>query len=102
MEKAFETLKSAFTSAPILRLFDPFKKIIIEINASDYALRIIFSQKGLNKKFHPVVFYSQKLIPAEINYKIHDKEFLVIIKAFKKWHHYLKGAKYKIEVFTNH
>ena len=36
MEKAFGTLKSIFISAPILRLFDPFRKIVIEINASDY------------------------------------------------------------------
>ena len=43
MEKAFKILKSAFTFAPVLHLFDPFKKIVIEINASNYALRVIFS-----------------------------------------------------------
>ena len=43
MEKAFGILKSAFISAPVLRLFDPFKKIIIEINAFNYALGVIFS-----------------------------------------------------------
>ena len=84
MEKAFGTLKSAFISALILRLFNPFKKIIIEINASDYALRAVFSQKGPNRKFHLITFYSRKFTPAEINYKIHNKEFLAIIKAFKK------------------
>ena len=102
MEKAFGILKSAFIFAPILRLFNPFKKIVIEINTSDYALRVILSQKGPNGKFHLIAFYSQKLTPAEINYKIHNKEFLTIIKAFKKWHHYFKGAKYKIKVFTDY
>ena len=102
MEKAFGTLKSVFVSAPVLRLFDPFRKIVIEINASDYALGAVLSQKGLNGKFHPVTFYSQKFTPAEMNYKIHDKEFLAIIKAFKKWHYYFEGAKYKIEVFTDY
>ena len=102
MEKAFGILKSAFVSIPILHLFNPFRKIIIEINASDYALRVILSQKGLNEKFHLIAFYSRKFTPAEMNYKIHDKELLAIIKAFKKWHHYFKGAKYKIEVFTNY
>ena len=38
----------------------------------------------------------------EINYEIHNKEFLAIIQAFKKWHHYFKGAKYKIKVFINY
>ena len=84
MEKAFGILKSAFIFTPVLRLFNPFKKIVIEINASDYALGVILSQKGLNKKFYLIAFYSRKFIPAEINYKTHDKKFLIIIKAFKK------------------
>ena len=58
MEKAFGILKSAFVFTPVLRLFNPFKKIIIEINTFNYALRAILSQKGLNKKFYPIAFYS--------------------------------------------
>ena len=57
MEKVFGTLKSAFIFILILHLFDLFRKIVIEINASDYTLRVILFQKGLNKKFHPVAFY---------------------------------------------
>ena len=41
MEKAFGILKSAFIFTPVLCLFNPFKKIVIEINAFDYALRVI-------------------------------------------------------------
>ena len=41
MEKAFGTLKSVFTSAPVLHLFDPSRKIIIEINTFNYALRVV-------------------------------------------------------------
>ena len=41
MEKAFGTLKSAFVFVFILRLFNPFRKIVIEIDTSDYALRVI-------------------------------------------------------------
>ena len=41
MEKAFRTLKSVFTSALILGLFNPFRKIVIEIITSDYALKVI-------------------------------------------------------------
>ena len=43
MEKVFGILKSAFIFILILRLFNPFKKIIIKINTSNYALKIIFS-----------------------------------------------------------
>ena len=42
MEKAFGILKSAFIFVFILYLFNPFKKIIIKINTSNYALRVIF------------------------------------------------------------
>ena len=41
MEKVFKTLKSAFVFAPILYLFNPFKKIIIKINTFNYTLRVI-------------------------------------------------------------
>jgi hypothetical protein len=30
----------------------------------------------------------------ELNYDIHDKEFLVIVAAFQEWRVYLKGSKY--------
>ena len=43
MEKTFGTLKSAFTFTPVLHLFNPFKKIVIKINTSNYVLRVIFS-----------------------------------------------------------
>ena len=102
MEKVSGALKSVFIFILILYLFNPFKKIIIEINTFDYALRVVFSEKSLNKKFHPVAFYSQKLTPAEMNYEIYNKELIVMIKAFRKWYHYFKGAKYKIEVFINY
>ena len=43
MEKAFGTLKSVFIFTPVLHLFDPFRKIVIEINAFDYAIGVILS-----------------------------------------------------------
>ena len=41
MEKVFKTLKSAFVFAPILRLFNPFRKIVIKINTFNYALGVV-------------------------------------------------------------
>ena len=41
MEKVFGILKFAFVFAFVLCLFNPFRKIVIEINASDYALGVI-------------------------------------------------------------
>jgi len=49
-----------------------------------------------------VAFHSRKFQLAEINYKIHDKELLTIVNAFKYLHHYCKGAVHQIQVFLDH
>jgi len=53
-------------------------------------------------KPRPVAFYSRKLIQAELNYDIHDKELLAIVTAFRVWRPYLEGAKHTIIVKTDH
>ncbi|KAG1018673.1 hypothetical protein G6F43_014380 [Rhizopus delemar] len=45
-DAAFQGLKQAFTSAPILRHFDPNSQIIVETDASDSAVAGILSQYG--------------------------------------------------------
>jgi RNase H-like domain found in reverse transcriptase len=42
------------------------------------------------------------MIPAETNYDIHDKELLAIITIIQEWRVYLKEAKYKVKILTNH
>jgi hypothetical protein len=101
-EKAFQKLKNAFTSEPILRTFDPERPIILETDASDYAIGACLSQPDEDKKLHPIAFYSRKMAPAELNYEIHDKELLAVVMAFKEWRVYLEGPKHKVKVYTDH
>jgi RNase H-like domain found in reverse transcriptase len=42
------------------------------------------------------------MISMKLNYKIHNKELLTIIEAFREWHVYLEGSKYLIEVYIDH
>ena len=98
---AFKLLKRRFTSAPILVHYDPDLPIVVEYDASDFAIGAILSQK-VNDKWHPVAFYSRKMNKAEINYEIHDKELLAVTAAFKEWRRYLEGAKHQITVYTDH
>jgi hypothetical protein len=42
-ESAFNALKATFTTAPILTHFDPQRSIVLETDASDYALTGILS-----------------------------------------------------------
>ena len=100
---AFEYLKKAFTTAPILIHYDPNQESIVETDASDYALGAILSQRSSEDgKMHPVAFHSRKFSPAEINYDTRDKELLAIVEALKVWRHYLQGTKIPFEIGRAH
>jgi len=67
--KAFNTLKAAFTHAPILVHFNPDIPIVVETDASDYAIAVIISQISPdNGDIHLIAFYSCSMQPAELNY----------------------------------
>jgi hypothetical protein len=101
-QSVFDTLKAGLITGPILWHFDPLKYGVVEADASDYALGAIFSQYDENGLLHPVAFYSHKLLPAEMNYQIYDKELLAIICALKQWHHYLEFSDQPTVVLTDH
>jgi hypothetical protein len=83
--QSFETLKQAFTTAPILRHFDYDYEIIVETDASDYVSAGVLSQYDDEGLLHPIAFFSKKHTPAECNYEIYDKELIAIIRAFEEW-----------------
>ena len=98
---AFELLKQRFTTAPVLRHFDPTLQTVVETDASNFAIGAILSQQYL-KRLHPVAFHSRKMDKAEINYEIHDKEMLAIVSAFKECRRYLEGAQHEVLVFIDY
>ena len=67
----------------MLIYFNPTKKAYIETDLSDYVTIGVLSHIGDDGELHLVAFYSRKIIPAEYNYKIYDKELLAIIKSFE-------------------
>jgi len=101
-KKAFNTLKQAFTSAPILTHWVPDTQLVMETNASDYALAAILSIMTKYNKIHPIAFYFRTFSAPELNYNVHNKELLAIFKAFKIWQHYLEGSASPIDVVTDH
>jgi len=100
--KAFNTLKQAFTSASILTHWVSDAQLVMETNASDYALTAILSIMTKDNEIHPVAFHSWTFSAPELNYDIHDKELLVIFEAFKIWQHYLEGSASPINVVMDH
>ena len=42
------------------------------------------------------------MAPAELNYEIHDKEMLAIVRSFSHWRAELQSSPQRVEVFTDH
>ena len=104
-QRAFDTLKSAFTSDPVLAYFEPGLETMVETDASDSVVAGILSQKHADGVWHPVAYFSKKMTPAECNYDIYDKELLAIIRAFEEWRPELAGDvdnSNPTKVFTDH
>ena len=111
---AFNRLRLAFIKAPILWYFDPKYHILIETDASGYAIGDVLSQLASETsldgiviktdlgQWYPVIFFSKKIIPAETWYKTHNGELLAIVEAFKTWRHYMEGCKHEVLVLTDH
>jgi hypothetical protein len=99
---AFDMLKKAFVSKPILALWEPHRRTRLEVNASGYATGEVISQEGDDGLWHPVVFRSESLIKAECNYQTWDREMLAIIQALEEWRHYLEGLPQPFEILTDH
>ena len=50
----------------------------------------------------PVAFMSKTMIPTELNYFIHDKELLAIIRALEEWEPELPSLQEPFAVVTDH
>src|SRR3979490_1956027 len=101
-QKSFDFLKTAFTSAPILRHWEPDRILVVETDASDYALAAILSTIDSEGEINPVAFHSQTFTGPELNYDMHDKELLAIFEAFKCWGHYLEGSAEPVDIVTDY
>ncbi|MBW0483390.1 hypothetical protein O181_023105 [Austropuccinia psidii MF-1] len=99
--RQFQIFKEAFTTAPILSHVNPSLPTIVETDASDYALGAVLSRVNDSGK-HPIAFDSCKLLPAELNYEIHDKELLGIVLALKCWRAFLLYLFNSFEVLKDH
>ncbi len=81
---AFNILKKVFTFKIILHHYNSDHKIVIEIDALNYVFENILFQYDENEIFHSVAYFSKKHNSFQCNYKIYDKEFMIIVYAFEK------------------
>ena len=100
---AFQKLKEAITSAPVLTTPADNRPFRIEAYSSDFATRAVLSQLSAeDEKWHPVAYLSKSLSKMERNYEIHDKEMLAIIRTLEEWRHFLEGAPDKFKIWMDY
>lgn len=94
-ESAFEELKKAITSAPVLVLPNFTEEFTIETDASGQSIGAVLTQNS-----HLVAFLSKTLSPKNQSSSAYDKEMFAILYAVHKWRPYLLGNHFTI--LTDH
>ena len=100
-DSAFSKAKQLISSAPVLAYYDLHKPVVLQTDASDYALGGALLQPNDNGKLQPVAFTSSSMSPTEQRYSQIEKECLAICNCFQKFDQWLYG-KTDIVVHTDH
>lgn len=93
---AFQALKDALTSTPVLMVPEPDGDYVLFSDASDVGLGAVLSQT-VEKESRVVAYHSRKLSPTETRYTTHEKELLGVLEAVTVWRHYLAGKPFTIK-----
>ena len=103
-QTAFEAIKQIVVSRECLTTIDldkmPANKIFVSTDASDLCSGAVLSFGETWETSRPVAFDSMTFKGAELNYPVHEKELLAIIRALRKWRTDLIGVPFT--VFTDH
>jgi transposase InsO family protein len=98
-QQAFDRLKQAVSTAPVLVLPDEHLPFVVRTDASGFALGgELLQDQGHGRQ--PVAYMSKKMLAAEKNYPVHEQELLAVICALREWRHYVYGKEFK--VVTDH
>lgn len=98
-QAAFEDLKQAITSAPVLRPIDYASEnpLVLSVDTSKIAVGFILSQKDEKGKKHPARYGSIPMNEREARYSQPKLELYGLFRALRAFRLYLVGAK-KLEV----
>jgi hypothetical protein len=90
--QAFQTLKMAMCTTPVLALPDFTKTFVLECDASRKGIGVVLMQEGW-----PLAFNSKQLSEINLGKSIYEKEMLVILHVIDLWHPYLLGKHFQIK-----
>ena len=98
-ESSFNRLKKILCSVPVLRLPDGDKEFILRTDASDVGIGAVLLQSHPHGMC-PVAYLSHKLMKAEKNYAVIERECLAIVWAIEKLQTYLYRRSFVLQ--TDH
>ncbi|GAU15122.1 hypothetical protein TSUD_08600 [Trifolium subterraneum] len=90
-QAAFESLKHAMSSTPVLRLPNFEERFILETDASGSGMGVVLIQQG-----HPICYYSKQFCSRLLQASTYVRELCDITSAVKKWRTYLLGNTFVI------
>lgn len=94
-QTAFDALKQALTSEPIIRAPNPTAPFTVHTDASDMAIgATIMQHDEQTGKEYVVAYDSRKLTDAEKKWAAHEREQLAVVHALTTWRHHLQGRKF--------
>ena len=94
-DAAFDKIKEAVTSAPVLKYFDSSKPTEGSGDASSQGLGFVLTQED-----HPVTYTSQALTQVEQRFSQIEKELLTQVFGLEHNHQYVYGRK--VILYTDH
>jgi len=90
-QTAFDQLKAALCSPPVLIIPDQTKQFVLNCDACKFAIGAVLQQDH-GKGLQPVAYFSAKLSDAERNYDVREREFMAIYRACLHWRPYLHST----------
>ena len=90
-QEAFQKIKHAVTSEPVLRLPNFELPFEVHTDASNRAISRVLVQEG-----HPISFESKKLKETKQRYLAYEKEMMAVVHFLEIWKHYLLGIKFVV------
>ena len=96
-QEAWDEVKKALTTQPVLTLYDSSKEHVLMTDASDNFVGGVMMQREDDGNLHPVMYASRKCVDRETRYDIQNKEMLAIVWCCSRFYRFLYGAPFVIQ-----